>query len=59
MVCRPRDPFAKPEETLETMRRVRHGNSDKIFCLSTIGLNLEPYIDEIAGFKCIARYTHD
>lgn len=47
-IAGPGDPFANPEETLETMRRVKADFPEKIFCLSTNGLNLEPYIDEIA-----------
>lgn len=47
-IAGPGDPFANPEETLETMRRVNADFPDKIFCLSTNGLDLEPYIDEIA-----------
>jgi nitrogen fixation protein NifB len=47
-IAGPGDPFANPEETLETMRRVKNEFPDKIFCLSTNGLELEPYIDEIA-----------
>jgi nitrogen fixation protein NifB len=47
-IAGPGDPFANPEETLETMRRVKDEFPDKIFCLSTNGLELEPYIDEIA-----------
>ncbi len=47
-IAGPGDPFANPEETLETMRLVKKEFSDKIFCLSTNGLNLKPYIDEIA-----------
>ena len=47
-IAGPGDPFANPEETLETMRRVSEEFPEKIFCLSTNGLDLEPYIDEIA-----------
>ncbi len=47
-IAGPGDPFANPEETLETMRRVKADFPEKIFCLSTNGLDLEPYIDEIA-----------
>lgn len=47
-IAGPGDPFANAEETLETMRRVKAEFPDKIFCLSTNGLELEPYIDEIA-----------
>lgn len=47
-IAGPGDPFANPQETLETMRLVKKEFPDKIFCLSTNGLNLKPYIDEIA-----------
>ncbi|MFT3752056.1 MAG: nitrogenase cofactor biosynthesis protein NifB [Paludibacter sp.] len=47
-IAGPGDPFANPEETLETMRRVSEEFPEKIFCLSTNGLDLEPYIDEVA-----------
>ena len=47
-IAGPGDPFANPEETLETMRMVKAVYPDKIFCLSTNGLNILPYIDEIA-----------
>lgn len=47
-IAGPGDPFANPQETLETMRRVSEEFPEKIFCLSTNGLDLEPYIDEIA-----------
>ncbi len=50
-IAGPGDPFANAEETLETMRRVSKEFPDKIFCLSTNGLNLEPYIDEIADLN--------
>lgn len=47
-IAGPGDPFANAEETLETMRLVKNEFPEKIFCLSTNGLNLKPYIDEIA-----------
>ena len=47
-IAGPGDPFANAEETLETMRRAKAEFPDKIFCLSTNGLELEPHIDEIA-----------
>ncbi len=47
-IAGPGDPFANPEETLETMRLAHERFPDKIFCLSTNGLGLEPHIDEIA-----------
>ena len=47
-IAGPGDPFANPKETLDTMRKVSAEFPDKIFCLSTNGLDLEPYIDDIA-----------
>jgi len=47
-IAGPGDPFANAQETMETMRRVKAEFPDKLFCLSTNGLELEPYIDEIA-----------
>lgn len=47
-IAGPGDPFANPEETLETLQRIKEEYPDKIFCLSTNGLNLFPYIDCIA-----------
>jgi nitrogen fixation protein NifB len=47
-IAGPGDPFANPEETLQTMRLAKAKFPEKVFCLSTNGLELEPYIDEIA-----------
>lgn len=47
-IAGPGDPFANPEETLNTMRLAKQEFPDLIFCLSSNGLDLEPYIDEIA-----------
>ncbi|OAV75359.1 molybdenum cofactor biosynthesis protein A [Bacteroidales bacterium Barb7] len=47
-IAGPGDPFANPEETLSTMKMVKQAFPDKIFCLSTNGLDLAPYIDELA-----------
>lgn len=47
-IAGPGDPFANAEETIETMRLVKQGFPEKIFCLSTNGLNLKPYINTIA-----------
>ena len=47
-IAGPGDPFANPEETIETMRLVKQAFPEKIFCLSTNGLNLKSYIDTIA-----------
>src|ERR1035437_4061688 len=47
-IAGPGDPFANPEETIAIMQIVKQEFPDKLFCLSTNGLNLKPYIDIIA-----------
>ena len=47
----PGDPFANPEETLETLSRVRETYPDMILCVATNGLNLSPYVDDLARLK--------
>ena len=47
-IAGPGDPFANPEETINTMKLVKEKFSEKIFCLSSNGLNILPYIDTIA-----------
>ncbi|MDR1918274.1 MAG: radical SAM protein [Tannerellaceae bacterium] len=47
-IAGPGDPFANPEETLQTIKLVGKEFPEHIFCLSTNGLDLFPYIDEIA-----------
>jgi nitrogen fixation protein NifB len=48
-IAGPGDPFANPEATTTTMRLIKEKFPGKIFCLSTNGLNLQPYIEEISG----------
>lgn len=50
-IAGPGDPFANPEETLQTIRLANKAYPNKIFCLSSNGLNLKPYIDEIANLN--------
>jgi nitrogen fixation protein NifB len=50
-IAGPGDPFANPEETMETLRVVRKEIPEMILCLSTNGLNLAPYIDELAELQ--------
>lgn len=47
-IAGPGDPFANPDEVMETLRAIHNEFPDFIFCLSTNGLNLYPYIDELA-----------
>jgi nitrogen fixation protein NifB len=46
-IAGPGDPFANPEETLETLSRVRARYPDVILCVATNGLNLLPYLDDV------------
>jgi nitrogen fixation protein NifB len=48
-IAGPGDPFANPDETLLTLKLVRREFPEKLLCLSTNGLDLAPYIDEIAA----------
>lgn len=47
-IAGPGDPFANPNETLSTIGLIEKEFPDMIFCLSSNGLNLAPYIDRIA-----------
>ena len=46
-IAGPGDPFANPDETMETLRRVRAKYPEMILCLATNGLNIGPYLDEL------------
>jgi nitrogen fixation protein NifB len=48
-IAGPGDPVANAEETLETMRLTKAAFPDKIFCLSSNGVNLMPYVDDLAS----------
>lgn len=47
-IAGPGDPFANPEQTMETLRLVREKYPEIILCLATNGLGLSPYIEELA-----------
>ncbi len=47
-IAGPGDPFANAAETLGTMQLLRQNYPDLILCLSTNGLALAPYVDEVA-----------
>lgn len=47
-IAGPGDPFANATETITTMKTIKQQFPDMIFCLSSNGLDLVPYIDEIA-----------
>ena len=50
-IAGPGDPFANPEETMETLRLVREEYPEMMLCVATNGLNLLPYVDELAALS--------
>ena len=50
-IAGPGDPFANPVETMTTLRLIRKEFPDMILCLSSNGLNVTPYVDELAELK--------
>jgi len=47
-IAGPGDPLCEPERTLEALRIVRSRYPDLLLCLSTNGLNLADYVDDLA-----------
>ena len=47
-IAGPGDPFANPVETMETLRLVRESYPDMMLCVATNGLNVTPYVEELA-----------
>lgn len=47
-IAGPGDPLCEPERTLETLRIVRSRHPELLLCLSTNGLNLADYVDDLA-----------
>ncbi len=47
-IAGPGDPFANPQETIETMARIRKNHPDVLLCVSTNGLNILPYVKDLA-----------
>lgn len=50
-IAGPGDPFANPEETMETLRLVRAKYPDMLLCVATNGLDVLPWIDELAALN--------
>ena len=50
-IAGPGDPFAHPDESMETLRLVRDKYPEMPLCVSTNGLDLLPYIDELARLQ--------
>jgi nitrogen fixation protein NifB len=50
-IAGPGDPFANPEETMETLRLVREKYPEMLLCVATNGLDVLPYIEELAELQ--------
>lgn len=50
-IAGPGDPFANPEETMATLRLTRKHFPKMILCVATNGLNVAPYVDEMAELR--------
>jgi nitrogen fixation protein NifB len=50
-IAGPGDAFATPEQTLETLRLIRKRFPDMLLCVATNGLNVEPYVRELAELQ--------
>lgn len=48
-IAGPGDPFANPDETMETIRVIRERFPEIILCLATNGLGVSPYVDDLAS----------
>ncbi len=48
-IAGPGDPFACPEETLSTLKMVREQYPKMLLCLASNGMNVSPYVQEIAA----------
>jgi len=48
-IAGPGDPFAEPEKTLETLRRVRESYPEMLLCVASNGLNVAPYAEDLAA----------
>ena len=50
-IAGPGDPFANPDETMETLRLVRDHDANKLLCVATNGLAIGPHIQELADLE--------
>lgn len=50
-IAGPGDPFANPEETMETLRQVRAEYPEMLLCVASNGLNVHPYVEEMAKLQ--------
>lgn len=47
-IAGPGDPFANGRETMSTLRKIRKDHSDLMLCVSSNGMGIGPYIDDLA-----------
>ncbi len=50
-IAGPGDPFANPDETMQTLRLVRKNYPEMLLCVATNGLGVAPYIEELAELE--------
>ncbi len=50
-IAGPGDPFANPEETMQTLRLTRERFPGIMLCIASNGLGIGPYIEELAALK--------
>ncbi len=50
-IAGPGDPFANPDNTMETLRLVRREYPDMILCVASNGLAVTPYVKEMAELQ--------
>ncbi|MEH0018628.1 MAG: nitrogenase cofactor biosynthesis protein NifB [Desulfobacter sp.] len=50
-IAGPGDPFANPIRTMDTLKMVRGKYPEMLLCVATNGLNIGPYLDELAEIR--------
>jgi nitrogen fixation protein NifB len=50
-IAGPGDPFASARQTMETLRLVRDADPELLLCVATNGLQVGPYIEELAALQ--------
>jgi len=50
-IAGPGDPFANGKETMATMRMIRENHPEMILCISSNGMGIDPYIEELAEIE--------
>lgn len=48
-IAGPGDPFANGDKTMETLTKVRAAYPEMLLCVATNGLNIHPYLDDLAA----------